>query len=74
MMDPGLFATVFLTFACFSKFSRPGISLLMSKSVILLVAILYAGAIEAVKSRATLSASSYELFWISGEINSEAKR
>jgi hypothetical protein len=27
-----------------------------------------------VKSRATLSASSYELFWISGEINSEAKR
>jgi hypothetical protein len=30
---------------CFSKFSRPGISLLMSKSVILLVAIPYAEAI-----------------------------
>jgi hypothetical protein len=36
-------------------------SLLMSESVILLVAILYAEAIEAVKSRAALSASSYEL-------------
>jgi hypothetical protein len=48
--------------------------LLMSKSVILLVAILYAEAIDAVQSRAVLSASSSELIWILGEINSEAKR
>jgi hypothetical protein len=33
---------------CFGKFSRPGTSLLMFKSVILLVAILYAEAIDAV--------------------------
>jgi hypothetical protein len=46
----------------------------MSEIVILLVAILYAEAIEAVKSRAALSASPSELIWILGEINSEAKR
>jgi hypothetical protein len=57
----------------FSKFSRPGISLLISESVILLVAILYAEAIEAVKSWDGLSAYSSELIWILGEINSEAK-
>jgi hypothetical protein len=59
---------------CFGKFSRTGISLLMSESVILLVAILYVEAIEAVKSRTALSAPSSELFWILGKINSEAKR
>jgi hypothetical protein len=59
---------------CFSKFSRPGTSLLWSKSVILLVDSLYAEAIEAVKTRAALLASSSELIWILGEINSEAKR
>jgi hypothetical protein len=41
----------------FNSLSRPGISLFMSEIVILLVASLYAEAIEAVKSRAALSAS-----------------
>jgi hypothetical protein len=45
----------------------------MSESVILLVASLYAEAIEAVKSRAALSASSSELIWIIAEIVSEAR-
>jgi hypothetical protein len=58
---------------CFRKFSRPGTSLLRSKSVILLVDSLYAEAIEAVGSRAALFSSSSELIWILGEINSEAK-
>jgi hypothetical protein len=40
----------------------------------LLVASLYVEDIEAVKSRAALSASSSELVWILGEINSESKR
>jgi hypothetical protein len=47
-------------------------SLLMFESVILLVDSLYAEVIEAVKSRATLSASSSEFVWILDEINSEA--
>jgi hypothetical protein len=42
---------------CFNSRSRPGISLFMSESVTLLVASLNAEAIEAVKSRAALSAS-----------------
>jgi hypothetical protein len=54
---------------CFSKLSRQGIYLLRSESVILLVDSLYAEAIEAVKSRAALSASSSEFIWILGEIN-----
>jgi hypothetical protein len=49
-------------------------SSLMSKSVLLLVVILYAEATEEVKSRAALSASSSGLIWILGENNSEAKR
>jgi hypothetical protein len=48
-------------------------SLLMSESVILFVAILYTEAKQAVKSQAAWSASSSELIWILGEINSEAK-
>jgi hypothetical protein len=48
-------------------------ALLMSEGVILLVASLYAEAIEAVMSRVALSVSSSELIWIMGEINSEAK-
>jgi hypothetical protein len=48
-------------------------SLLSSERVILLVDSLYSEAIEAVKSRAALSASSYELIWTLGKINSEAK-
>jgi hypothetical protein len=40
----------------FRKISRPGIYLLMSESVILLVASLYAESMEAVKSRTALSA------------------
>jgi hypothetical protein len=39
----------------------------------LLVDSLYAEAVEAAKSRATLSVSSPELIWILGEINSEAR-
>jgi hypothetical protein len=46
----------------------------MSESIILPVVILYAEAIEEVKSRAALSASSSELIWILGEMNSEVKR
>jgi hypothetical protein len=57
----------------FSRLSRPGRLLLRSKSVILLVDSLYAEAIEAVKSRATLWASSPKLIWIPGEIDSEAR-
>jgi hypothetical protein len=49
----------FLNFhLCFSTLSRTGRSLLRSESVILLVNNLYAEAIEAVKSRAALLASS----------------
>jgi hypothetical protein len=63
MLDPGLLATLFLNLRlCFSKFSRPDMPLLTSESVILLVAILYAEATEAVKSWAAFSASSSELF------------
>jgi hypothetical protein len=57
----------------FSKFSRPGMSLLRSEGVILLVDSLYAEAIETVKLQAALSASYSELICILGEINSEAK-
>jgi hypothetical protein len=46
----------------------------MSESVTLLIASLYAEAIEAVKSRAALSASIPELISILGDINSEARR
>jgi hypothetical protein len=42
---------------CFNSRSKSGRSLLMSQSVILLVESLYAEAIEAVKSRAALMAS-----------------
>jgi hypothetical protein len=45
----------------------------MSESVNLLVASLYAGAIEAVKSRAALSASTPELISVLDDINSEAR-
>jgi hypothetical protein len=45
----------------------------MSESVTLLFASLYAEAIEAVKSRAALSASTTELISILGDINSEAR-
>jgi hypothetical protein len=60
----------FLT--CFNRLSRPGISLLKSENVILLVDSMYAETIEAVKSWAALSTSS-ELIWILGEMYSEAK-
>jgi hypothetical protein len=53
--------------------SRSDMSLLRSESVTLLVESLHAEAIEAVKSRAALSASFSELICILGEINSEAK-
>jgi hypothetical protein len=55
---------------CLSKLSRPGTSLLRSESVIFLVDSLYGEAIEAVKSRAALSASSFGLIWIPSKINS----
>jgi hypothetical protein len=48
-------------------------TLFRSESVILLVDSLYAEAIEAVKSRATLSASTPELILILGDISSEAR-
>jgi hypothetical protein len=52
----------------FSRLSRPGRVLLMSESVILIADSLYAEAIEAVNSRASISASSPELIWVLGEI------
>jgi hypothetical protein len=45
----------------------------MYESVTLLVASLYAEAIETVKFRAALSASTLELISIMGDINSEAR-
>jgi hypothetical protein len=57
---------------CFNKRSSPGRSFI-SESVTLLVDILYAEAIEAVKSRAALSASTPDLISIFGVINSEAR-
>jgi hypothetical protein len=45
----------------------------MFESVTLLLASLYAEAIEHVKSRAALSASTQELISILGDINSEAR-
>jgi hypothetical protein len=45
----------------------------MSESVTLLVASLYAEAIDAIKSRAALSASTLELISILGDINTEAR-
>jgi hypothetical protein len=58
---------------CFNNRSKPGRSLLRSKSVILLVDSLYAEAIEAEKSRAALSASTYNVISILGDIISEAR-
>jgi hypothetical protein len=56
----------------FGRISRVGRSLLRLESVILLADSLYAEAIAAVESRASLSAFSSKLIWILGEINSEA--
>jgi hypothetical protein len=58
---------------CFKSRSRPGVSLFMSESVILLVARQYAEAIEAVKSRSGLSASIPVLISILGDIYSKAR-
>jgi hypothetical protein len=58
---------------CFSRLSGQGRTLLKSESVIWFVDNLYAEAIEAVKSRTALSASSPDLIWILGEINSQAR-
>jgi hypothetical protein len=57
----------------FSRLCRPGRSLLRSDSVILLVDSLYAEAIEAVNSWATLSPPSPELISIVGAINPETR-
>jgi hypothetical protein len=57
----------------FNSRSRPRISLFLSESVTLLVASLYAEAIEAVKSRTVLSASIPELISILGNTSSEAR-
>jgi hypothetical protein len=58
---------------CLNNRSKPGRSLLRSRSVILLVDSLYAEAIEAENSRAALSASTPDLISILGDINSEAR-
>jgi hypothetical protein len=59
-------------FFSFNSRSKPGRSLLTSESVTFLVDNLYAEAMEAVKSRATLSASIPVLISSLGDINSEA--
>jgi hypothetical protein len=53
----------------FNTLSNPGRSLFKSETVILFVESLYAEAIEAVNSRAALSASSPELIWILDTLN-----
>jgi hypothetical protein len=58
MLDPGLIATVVLTSA-YVLANFLGIYLLRSEGVILLVDSLYAEAIETVKPRAALFASSW---------------
>jgi hypothetical protein len=58
---------------CFSKLSIPGMSLIRSEGVNLLLDNLYAEAIEAVKSQAAQSDLSSQLTWILVEINSEAE-
>jgi hypothetical protein len=64
----------FLSFClCFNKKSKPGRSLFRSESVTLLVDNPYAGAIEAAKSRAALSASFPDLISILGDTESETR-
>jgi hypothetical protein len=64
----------FLIFLLYLKRrSRPGISLFKSDKVILFVDSLYADAIEAVKARAALSASTPELISTLGDIRFEAR-
>jgi hypothetical protein len=58
---------------CLNRLSRPGRSLLKFKSIMLHVNSLYAEDTEAVRLRAALLASSFELIWILGEINWEAR-
>jgi hypothetical protein len=58
---------------CFNNRSKPGRSLLRSKSVILLVDSLYDEEKEAVKSRAALSASTSDVILILRDIISEAR-
>jgi hypothetical protein len=57
----------------FNSRSRPGRSFFISKSVILLVNNLHAKAIEDIKSRAALSASTPELISTLGYISSEVR-
>jgi hypothetical protein len=59
---------------CFRRLSRPGRSLLRSENVILLVDSLSAKAIEGVKLRVALSATSPELISILRGMNSEARQ
>jgi hypothetical protein len=58
---------------CFNSRSRTGRSLFKSESVTLLVGSLYVEVVEAVKSRAALSASARKLISTLGDINSEAR-
>jgi hypothetical protein len=59
---------------CFNRRSNPGSSwFFMCESETLLVSSLYAEAIEAVKSCTALSAYSFELISILGDIKSEAR-
>jgi hypothetical protein len=62
-----------ILFLNFNSRSRPDRSLFKSVNVILLVASLYAEAIEAVKERAALSTSTPELISIQGDIKFEAR-
>jgi hypothetical protein len=73
MLNPRLHASFLDLHLRVSRLSRPGRALYRSKTVIFLVDILCAEAIEAVKSRATLLASSPKLIQILGEINSDAR-
>jgi hypothetical protein len=62
-----------ILFLYFNSRSRPGRSLFNSDKVILLVDSLYAGAIQAVKARAALSASIPESISTLGDIKFEAR-
>jgi hypothetical protein len=64
----------FLIFFLYLKrWCRPGISLFKSDKVILFVDSLYADAVEAVKARAALSASTLKLISTLGDIRFEAR-
>jgi hypothetical protein len=76
VLHPGSLASChsfLILFSYFNNRSSPGRSLFKSAKVILLVDSLYAKAIEVVKARGALSASTPELISILGDTKFEAR-